>query len=383
MSDIKNLKKASDRIKLAIKNKERIIIYGDADLDGTTSVIILKETIKNLGAKEPVIYFPNRETDGYGINENALNFLEKYAPALLISLDLGIGNVKEVKAAKKMGFKVIIIDHHEILDEIPKADIVVDPKQKGDRSFKGFANVGIVFKLAQILLGGSMTENLRKNFLELTALATIADMMPREEENEIFITEGLRYMEDTWRPGLKAFFEISHFENYPNLSQKISKIISVLNARDIENQKPASFRLLTNYSLEECKDMVRRLLEKSERRREKIQQVSDEIKKKISSTQAPIIFEGDKSLDYSFISPIASILCNEFKKPTFIYKKSETESQGAVRAPRGINSVTLMKSCKKLLVSFGGHPMASGFRIKNENLEKFKTCLIKNLNPKP
>jgi single-stranded-DNA-specific exonuclease len=376
--EIKNLEKAADRIKKAIKNKERIILYGDADLDGTTSVIILDETIRNLGGKIASIYFPERETEGYGINETGLNFLQKFSPALLISLDLGIGNVKEVDMANKMGFEVIIIDHHEILDEIPKAKIIVDPKQKGDKSFKGFANVGIVFELSRVLLGKKMTDNLRNNFLELTALATIADMMPKIQENEIYITEGLKNIENSWRPGLKSFFELSAFERYPALNEKITKIIAVLNVRDVQNKVPASFRLLTNSSLEESENLVKKLLEKSEQRREDIKKIAEEIEKK-ANLSAPIIFEGDANWDYSVMSAAASILCQKFGKPTFIYKKLKDESQGTVRMPQNMDSVAMMKKCKKLLITFGGHALASGFRLKNENLDKFRECLIKNI----
>ena len=131
MNEIKNLKKAADRIKKAIKSKEKIILYGDADLDGTSSVVILEETIKNLGGKVTTAYFPDREKEGYGLNEKALDYLKPIAPALIITVDCGIGNFKEVKIAKKIGFEVIVIDHHEPLDSLPEASIVVDPKQKG------------------------------------------------------------------------------------------------------------------------------------------------------------------------------------------------------------------------------------------------------------
>ncbi len=375
--EIKNLKKAAERIKKAVKNKERIILYADADLDGSASVIILQESIKNLGGQVVAVYFPNREIEGYGISKGGLEYLKKFSPALLVTLDCGIGNVKEVLLAKKMGFSVVIIDHHEILDEIPKAEIVVDPKQKGDKSFKGFANAGLAFKLSELLLGKLMIESLRKNFLELTALATVADMMPRTDENEIFIAEGLRYLEDSWRPGISAFFGILTFESCPTLGQKVQKIISVLNSRDIENKVPASFRILTNNSLEESKDLIKKLLAESESRREKIKEIAGIIKKKISDKD-PVVFEGEACWDAELISPIASILCQEAKKPVFIYKKLKNESMGTVRTPEGINSVALMKKCKKLLITFGGHPLASGFRVKNENLEKFKNCLIKN-----
>lgn len=383
--EIKNLQKAAGRILKAIEKQEKIILYGDADLDGASSVIILEETVKNLGGKISAIYFPDRESEGYGITETGLNYLKKFSPALLISLDLGISNFEEAKIAKKLGFEVIIIDHHEILGRLPAAKIVVDPKQKGDRyPFKVLATAGIAFKLAETMFGGKMPEVIRKNFLELVALATIADMMPQEEENRDFIREGIIYLENSWRPAIRVFFAKNQkwwlFKDY-DLHQKISKLISILNVRDVENNLPASFRLLISSSDEESQKIIEKLLEKSELRKEKIEEITKEINARLSGKpNEKIIFEGDSKWDYGLISIVASLTSQKYQKPTFIFKKSENQSQGTVRAPHGVNSVELMKKCEKCLLTYGGHPTASGFRAKNENLEKFKECLNKNYN---
>jgi len=397
--EIKNLKKAANRILKATKDKEKIILYGDADLDGVASVIILKETIKNLNGDVASIYFPDREVEGYGISETGLNYLKKFTPALLIALDCGIGNFKEMKIAKKLGFEVLVIDHHEVLDKLPEAKIVVDPKQKGDKyPFKELATTGIIFKLSELLFkkttplppssrlrrSPSMTENLKQNFLELVALATIADMMPKEEENQIFIEEGLKSLENSWRPGIKAFFTPHQYWWGVNFNQKVSKMISILNIRDVAPHQgpgggPASFRLLTSPDLEESKKIISRLIEKSEIRKQKIKEITQEIEKRIQKRDSPIVFEGDYSWDFTLISSVASIICQRYQKPTFIYKILKDESQGTVRVPKGIDSVALMKKCSKYPITYGGHPLASGFRIKNENLEKFEECLIANL----
>jgi len=403
--EIKNLKKVAQRILKAVKLEEKIILYGDADLDGAAAVIILKETIKNLGGKIATIYFPDRELEGYGITEKGLNYFKAELPfmearrkkktkfsspklgkkALLVSLDCGIGNFKEVVMAKKLGFEVIIIDHHQILDKLPEASIIVDPKQKGDKyPFKEFATAGIVFKLSELLLKNIMTDLLRENFLELVALATIADMMPQEEENKIFIEEGLKSLENSWRPGIKAFFaphlkEGWGVESFEDFNQKVSKIISILNVRDVENSLPASFRLLTSSSLEESKVLVEKLLKKSELRKEKIKEIMERIEEKILREAEQIIFMGGPDWEFTLISSVASIICQRYQKPTFIFKKLEKESIGTVRTPAGIDSVSLMKKCKKYLLTYGGHSLASGFRIKNENLEKFRECLMKQL----
>jgi len=384
MSEVKNLKKAADRILKAInppagKKKEKIILYGDADLDGVAAVIIVKESIKNLGGEISAIYFPDRETEGYGISETGLSYLKKFSPTLFIALDCGIGNFKEIKLAKKLRFEVIVIDHHQIINKLPEASIVVDPKQKEDKyPFKELATAGIALRLSELLLKERMTENLRQNFLELAALATIADMMPQKEENQVIVEKGLTSLENSWRPGLKVFFNTEPFKNYGTLKQKVSKIISILNIRDVEDRLPASFRLLTSTSFEESKELIKKLLEKSEERKEKIKIIIQEVEERISRKSEPIIFEGSPDWDFSLISPVASNLCQKYQKSIFIFKILEKESQGTVRVPKEIDSVELMKKCSKYLLTFGGHALASGFRIKNEYLEQFKECLNKN-----
>jgi single-stranded-DNA-specific exonuclease len=391
--EIKNLKKVARRIKKAIRNNERIILYGDADLDGVASLIILKESIRNLGGEVAMIYFPDREKEGYGINDKALNLLKKITPALLILLDCGISNFQEVKVAKKLGFEIIIIDHHEILDKLPEAEIIVDPKQKGDKyPFKGLATAGIVFKLAAVLLGKNFSGNLKKSFLELVAIATVADMMPQVNENKIFAEEGLAALEKTFRPGLKVFGELNatrdrdHSFSKREISQKI---ISALNSSETKEHLTASYLLLTSVDKKTAKILAEDLLEKSYQRQLRIREIIDEVEERISAPHhflkksgggvaEPLIFEGSDRWGVTLLGPVASRICQKYQKPVFIFKKDKTESQGGVRSPVGVDSVALLKKCQKYLLTYGGHPQASGFRIKNENLEKFKHCLIKN-----
>lgn len=381
--EIKNLKKVANRILKAIKKKERIIIYGDADLDGVTSVIILKECIANLGGNVAEIYFPDREIEGYGINEKALFYLQKHSPALLLALDCGIGNFKEAKIAKKLGFELVIIDHHEVLDKLPQASLIVDPKQKGDKyPFKQFATVGIIFRLASHLLKKKMTENLRKDFLELVSMATIADMMPRVDDNEEMIIEGLSSLRDSWRPGIQALFELEPFESL-TLIEQVNKINSLLNIRDIEKGFPAAFRLLTAFDKKEAEKLAKRLFEKGIEKRRRIKEITLEIEERVSEKkEEPIIFEGSSDWELIFLGVVASILSKKYQKPVFLFKKEKDESHGkvlsgSIRAPAGHNLVNAMKTCSELLITYGGHPQAAGFRIKNENLEEFKECLIK------
>jgi single-stranded-DNA-specific exonuclease len=379
--EIKNIGEAARRIREAVERNERIIVYGDADLDGVTAVIICKESIENLGGKAAALYFPDREIEGYGINKTALKNLEKYAPALILAVDLGIGNFEEIKIAKKMGFGVIVVDHHEILDGLPEADIIVDPKQPSDEyPFKFLCAAGLCFRLAEKLLGSKMGKNLRESFAELAALATLADMMPREFENIDIIEEGLETVNNSFRPGLRAFFKTDVLDlESNNFNRRISKIISVLNVRDMKNGVPAAFKLLCAESMPQAEKLIKEFMLINSERRDKIRSVTEEIEMTIEEKNEPMVFEGSRDWELNLLGTIASIICQKQGKPTFIYKILEQESQGTVRSTDEIDSVSLMKNCRDLLITYGGHPKASGFRVKNENLEKFKTCLIKNL----
>ena len=373
---IKNIEKAAKRIKEAVKKKERIILYGDSDLDGVCSTVILKETIQSLGGRVHTVFFPDRENYGYGITERALNQLKAVAPALLISLDLGISNFEEVKLAKKMGFEIIVIDHHQILGRLPEVSIVVDPKQEGDKyPFKGLANVGIIFKLSLLLLGKNISKNLKNSFLELTALATLADLMPITDDNKTLVREGVKVLPETFRPGLRVFLKILGSNAF--VSSNLQKITSALNGCEMTGSLNQTYLLLTTSAEEEAKKICQNLIEKSEKKKLRIKEIVREVERRIKNKLSePIIFEGDFSFPLVLAGSVASVLCQKYEKPVFIFKKGKTESCGSVRAPKGLNSVDAMSSCAKLLMTYGGHPPASGFRLKNENLEEFKECLI-------
>ena len=377
MKEIKNLKRAATRIKKAIKKNENIILYGDSDFDGVSSVIIIKEAIRNLGGKVYDIYFPDRETEGYGVNEEALQYLKNKAPALMIVMDCGIGNFEELKQAKKMGLEVIIADHHKILKKFPTASIIVNPKQKDDKyPFKDFAAAGVVFKLAEALLGKKMTPALRKDLLELAAIATIADMMPQEEDNLDIIIEGLNALKSTERPALRVFWDLTPFDK-EEVRQLVQKVISASHAGGTKNHLNEAYLLLTAPSKEKAKVLAEELIEKSKFRQSLIQDITQEIEDKAArKTKNSIIFEGSVEWPVLMLGPAASRVCNNQKKPVFLYSKKDKDSHGAVRTPKDIDGVKALMHCSKFLGTYGGHAQAAGFRLDNENLEEFKDCLM-------
>src|SRR3989338_6745227 len=326
---IKNLKEAAERIKTAVKNNEKIIIYGDSDCDGITSTVILQETIQNLpfdtaqgkGGKVDMVLFPNREDDGYGINARALKFLENKAPALFITLDLGISNVKEIEVLNEYGFEVIVVDHHQVLQSIPNAQIVVDPQQKDDTSeYKYLANVGLTFKLAEEILGREFSVNLRNSFLELTALATISDMVPQIGDNKMYIEEGLRSFKNTFRPGLRAFLDI--LGEGEVLANGFYKVISALNAAESIDFNNEAYALLTSSSSDKAMELAQGLIAKTNYKQLKIKESVEEVERRIvQKKDEPIIFEGDPAWRLVLGGPVASILFSKYQNRFLFTKK--------------------------------------------------------------
>lgn len=377
--EIKNLSAVAERIKLAGENNERIILYGDGDLDGISSLLIMKEALKNLSIEPAAIYFPDREAEGYGLTPTAISQFEKLAPALIVVMDMGISNFDEIALANKKGFEVILIDHHQVLGgKLPPASLIVDPKQEGETyPFQGFAACGLTFRVAERMLGERMTPALRKSLVELAALGTIADMMPREQDNVEIIEEGLSSIAHSWRPGLDAFFEFVPLKDFVSLEDRVSQIISILNVRDIEDGLPGAYRVLSAATKEEADRLVQHLWKMNKVRQDNIRAFVEDVEDRVMRhDDDSIIFEGTKNLDYVLLGSAASILSNRHDKPVFLYKEKAEESIGSARAPSGYDTVKAMSTCKDLLISYGGHAPASGFRFKNENKEEFQKCLF-------
>lgn len=372
--EIKNLKKVAKRLKQAIKKQEKIIIFADADLDGTTSAIILEETIQNLSGQVDLVYFTDRDEDGYGLTEKALDNFIKKAPGLLVLLDCGIGSFEGIKKASQAGFEVIVIDHHEILGKLPKPALIVDPKQPKDKyPFKKLANVCLTYKLSEAMLAKKMPETIRKNFLELGALGVIADMMPEEDYNKKVIEEGTLCLKETFRPGFLALIDFvkKDGDTPRNIFQKI---VTILNITGSENNLTESYLLFKEKNLSKAKEMVRNLSEESKKRQMRIQEITEQavFSDKLGNN---IVFIGNEMWEQVLTGPVASRVCNKTKKPTFIFKISKEKCRGSVRMPDKRDGVLAMKVCENFLEVYGGHPPAAGFTTSKDKIEGLKRCL--------
>lgn len=389
MAEIKNLKKLAQRILEAINppaggQKEKIILFGDSDMDGACAVIILKEAICSLGGNSPIIYFSDRKREEHGINRQALEFLKAESPALFIALDCGISNFKEVDLAKKFGFEVVIIDHHDILRKKPKAKIIINPKQgKKDSPFYYLAASGIVFKLAEEMLGKNVSKTLRQDILSLAALATFTDFVPEIGENQKILEEGLPILENSWRPAIRFFFISDLTKKCISTREIIWKIISIINITDKEGVLNEIYLFLISHNLEEAESRFAEFLRKASERQAKISRAVEELKARISfqDKNQLIIFEGLDDYPFPFVSAVAGRVSNFFKKPTFIFTREKKENWGAFNMPFKENGVEALTSCARFLRRYGGHPPVGGFYFEDKNSGKLKQCLIKYFTP--
>ena len=370
---IKNLAKAARRIRKAIENNEKIVLFSDSDLDGTTSLIILEEAIKAAGGQVLARFFPDRNEEGYGFTKKGLKYLKKYAPGLLILSDCGISNTQEIKEAERLGFETIIIDHHEILVDLPSASIIVNPKQKGDKyPFKFLAACGICLKLSRELLGENIPSALEQDIFTLAAIGTIADKMPQKEDNKLIIKEGLSYFPFSSRPGLRIFFDM-----YPDLSSRevVQKIVSFLQITAVKKHLTESYIFLNTSNQKKLQVMLRRFTAEQKSRAEAITEIINQIKKEDLTGSLPVIIKKSKNISAALTGAIASRVYAEFKKPSFIFAWRGEIIRGSARSGKKISTTDALKKCSLFLETFGGHPPASGFSLKKKNFKSFEKCL--------
>lgn len=380
MEVIKDLKKFTTRLSKALKNKEKIILYGDSDMDGAVSIIILKEIIDNLGGESPIIYFSDRKRAEQGLNPEGLEFLKNEAPALLILLDCGTSNAKEIKLAQKFGFEVIVVDHHDISENL-SAKIIVNPKQ-GDKEslFYYLAAAGIALKIAEAMLGKKFSGIIKEDILGLAAMATLIDLVSEIGENRRILEEGLPLLENSWRPGIQVLFNSEVTSRCISTREIVVKIGRITNITDKEDDYlNKAYVLLNSKTKEEANLCLEKLLQMAADRQEKIIFFTEELKAKIFSKNdsSLIIFEDLNDCPFPILSVIASKISVFFMKPTFIFTKKKEENWGSYRMPLGENGIEAVSSCAKLFRRYGGHPPVGGFYFEDKNREKIKECLIK------
>ncbi|RKY91907.1 single-stranded-DNA-specific exonuclease RecJ [candidate division KSB1 bacterium] len=389
-----DMEKAVERLAVAIKQKQRIVIYGDYDVDGTTAISMLYLFLKQMGAP-PRFYIPDRLRDGYGLSENGIREIFSWGTDLILTTDCGITGVKEVALANKLGMEVIISDHHEPGEKLPPALAVLNPKREDcSYPFKELAGVGVAFKLIQGLVDKF---NLSKDYLEqcldLVALGSAADIVPLTGENRILVKLGLETLRCTEKLGLRALIKSSGLLGRSiGTGQVVFILAPRINAVGRMGSAARAVHLLVADS-ERRADNIAKILETENRNRRNL---DEEIYK-----EAVEIMERqfDPERDWSIVlhkegwhpgvvGIVASRLVERYYRPTVMIAlgdeldmlNTQAESQGgkigkgSARSIPGFDIYSALKACQNYLISFGGHKFAAGLSIQKEMIPAFRNA---------
>lgn len=409
---LKDVEAAVERIQLALENNERIVIYGDYDVDGVTSVTMLYLYLKGLGAQVSY-YIPNRIGEGYGLSTEAIDLLHSYGVSLIITVDTGVTAVKEVEYASSLGIDVVVTDHHECQPQLPDAVAVVNPHRNDCAyPFKSLAGVGVIFKVIcafEILnfygrdREAEAVKSIYYRFADLAAIGTIADVMPIVDENRMIVKFGLAMVEKTERIGLKALIEAASWGSNPNVrpvvdnpnkKPKLRKINSTyigftiaprINAAGRISSATKAVELLLAEGKATAEILAHELCEINYQRQIEENKIAEEAYKKIEneldiSSQKVIVVSDDEWMQ-GVIGIVSSKVTDKYGLPSILisfdgaYDRETSDwdvGKGSGRSIKGFNLVDALSDSQELLVKFGGHELAAGLSIRRKDIEAFR-----------
>ncbi len=383
---LKDMQKIVDRIKLAINKKEKICIYGDYDVDGITSITIMYKFLSDLGL-DVTYYLPDRLQEGYGVNNEALDKIKKEGVSLVITVDCGITAIDEVEYAKSLGLDIAITDHHECTENLPSALAIINPKQKDDNyPFKMFAGVGVAFKvLSALAISLNMESESYLKYLDIVAIGTISDIVPLLDENRIISKEGLKQIANTKNEGIKAMLRVINFKDIDSTMVSFG-MAPRINACGRMGDASIAVKLL----LEESEENAKELAEKLDSLNMKRQEVEKNIFEKAINTienegykQKNSIVLYDENWHNGVIGIVASRLVNIYNKPVVLFTKENDVVRGSGRCPNGFSLYDALTESKEYLIQFGGHELAAGMSIEEENIplfrEEFEKIVTQNM----
>ncbi|WKW07676.1 single-stranded-DNA-specific exonuclease RecJ [Bacillus velezensis] len=373
--ELKGMREAVDRIKLAVSQGEPIMIYGDYDADGVTSTSVMLTALRQLSA-DVDFYIPDRFTEGYGPNEQAFRSIKERGFSLIITVDTGIAAVHEAEVAKELGLDVIITDHHEPGPELPDVFAIIHPKQPGcGYPFKELAGVGVAFKLAQALTG-----SLPEAMLDLAAIGTVADLVPLHDENRLIASLGIERLRTTNRPGLKALIKLSGGDIGQADEETIGfQVAPRLNAVGrIEQADPAVHLLMTEdqFEAEELASDIDRLNKERQKMVKTMTEEAVEMVQQQGGNPSAIVV-AKAGWNPGVVGIVASKLAERFYRPAVVLGIDEEQgiAKGSARSIRGFNLFTSLSQCRDILPHFGGHPMAAGMTLKAEDVAELRDRL--------
>ncbi|MBN1217422.1 MAG: single-stranded-DNA-specific exonuclease RecJ [Anaerolineae bacterium] len=383
---MKGVAEAVERLQHAINRQEPIAVYGDYDADGVTATALMMHILTALGAKAQP-YIPNRFDEGYGLNNDALAELASQGIKVVLTVDCGIRSVQEVVYGNSLGLDIIITDHHTVSEEIPPALAAINPKQQDcPYHFEELAGVGLAYKLAQALLQPEAAGNgrpevgpLSDDFLDLVAVGTVADLAPLYGENRVLVSRGLRLLNQSLRPGLKALLEQAGPRSDAISAGTIGFVIGPrLNAAGRLDSALAAYHLLMAPNEAEARELAVHL-DAQNRERQKLTLDTVEVARQVvlaDEAQQPLYFISHPDFNPGIVGLAASRLTEEFYRPTLIAEQGPEFTRGSARSIREFHITEALDQCADLLARYGGHAAAAGFTLKNENVPAFKERLL-------
>ena len=379
---MKDMDKAVERILRALKNNEKVVIYGDYDADGVCASAVFHEFFKKVGFNNFHIHIPDRHLDGYGMNPSAIDEFKNLKINLVITLDCGITDFDEVEELGRAGIDVVITDHHLAPEKLPNAYAVVDSKRADDTyPFKFLCGSGVAFKTIQALIKKgdfNIVPGWEKWLLDLVCLSTIADMVPLTGENRVLASFGLKVLRKTQRAGLKSFYRRLSF-NSANLNEDDISFMLVprLNVSGRMDHANASFGLLVTESAEEADWITGKMEMMTAERKSIVENITKEINEKIRQAggASEVIVAGNMDWNTGVLGMTASRVVEKYNRPVFLWGKGGAkEIKGSARSDGSISVVDLMNAAQEgILIEAGGHAMAGGFSVnggKIGDLEK-------------
>lgn len=388
--ELPDMGKAVERIVDALRENEKIMVYGDYDVDGITASSLMFLVLNKLGAQVSY-YLPNRLVEGYGLSEDGIAEAVKRGATLIVSVDTGVTAVDEVEYARGKGIDVVVTDHHEPGETIPKAAAIVNPKIIRD-SEKGheLAGVGVAFKVAQALYRRlQQDESELEEHLDLVALGTSADIVPLIHENRILTKYGIRQIVRTTKPGLKKLVFVSGLMGKEISTGQVVFILAPrINAIGRLGDAEKAIKLLTTRDEAAASEIARFLDEENRRRKAIDEKTLDEA---LELLETSVDLENDRAivLDSSgwhqgVIGIVASRLVERYYLPTVLISVEGDVGKGSARSIPGFHIYEALRSCGDILLRFGGHKYAAGLSIKAENIpefrERFKKVASEKLN---
>lgn len=366
---------AVERIIKAINNKEKILIYGDYDVDGITSTTVLKKYLMDRGISVDT-YIPNRLHEGYGLNKNAIDTIKERNIDLIITVDCGISAIEEVDYAVSLGMDVIVTDHHEVGEKLPNALAVIDAKRKDNTyPFRSLAGVGVVFKLIQALsikLEIKPEEYLK--YLDLVCVGTISDIVPLEGENRTIAKLGLMLIKVTRNLGLRELIKSSGYKEIDSNTISFG-VAPRINACGRMGHEEEALKLFLAEDLESATKITKELNEYNTLRQSTEKAIYEEAVQQIEKNHLDAnnsIVLGGKGWHHGVIGIVSSKVTDKYYKPSILLSFEDNIAKGSGRSVPGFDLYEGLAKCEDLLEKYGGHSMAVGLTLKKENLENFK-----------